>query len=641
MVPPLPPLHKEDLDEVVETVKLALSDPSLRQLSQRAVQAKIWHQCPAVAAVLQTLRTAEEAIRSEILQQTSQLVYQFHEHAIDATLDRAGLVLPPVVVDAKNGSTTTTDATTNSFAWMCLDSKERLYIILKEYDWLRDFFRRYPIHFYENSFQFVHNIPVKELCVRVKVIGLGIGGSMAVSGLAKRGIPVHGYEKRPEAGPRSVTSRYQNASWRAYDTAQSLVNEEAYTMLVENRQRIHMALPTVDGTTNIVETDRVQVILGAAIQVALDSARSYGAMLHFDCESGTSGGGGGGGADPSEHSLLYQSLENDNDDNRDGDDVFDMVALFCGAHTAHAFPGAVTEMWSWPELDSDCSVWLRVQPSEKTEPYCTRGGEIGAEHWHYTIESARWDLRDIERVQWNLTAAYETSMLRLQAGRDTSDLTEEQLTRKYKDQRVQLDAVKNRVQEMRQEGDIVSSNGNGSDCQSRFDYIFTNAPKNSHNLSKRDAVADSVVLDGGYSVKVQIATNSLVTDGPLLQDLHTQLVVLGGDASVPPNPLAAYGATLACDAAASVVVLATAIGHLKSIVQQIKNVPEPNELCQDGVVFDKDIWLEQLGELRSSYLLYFEARSRAETYFQFVQTLICNLYSLPAIYEWNELLVTR
>jgi 2-polyprenyl-6-methoxyphenol hydroxylase-like FAD-dependent oxidoreductase len=94
-----------------------------------------------------------------------------------------------------------------------------------------------------------------------------------------------------------------------------------------------------------------------------------------------------------------------------------------------------------------------------------------------------------------------------------------------------------------------------------------------------------------------------------------------GDACVPPNPLAAYGATLACEAAGSLVQLAVGIGHVNSILADMKAMKEH--------VHDEK-WLEQVAELKALLVLFYEARSRSENYFQWVQTLICNLYSLPS-----------
>ena len=198
-------LTKDQLDVVVNAIKETLRDPSIRKLNQRAVQAKVWHLQPSLAAVLTDLRTEEDRIRSAILRLSSKLVYAFHDHTIDATLARAGILQD----DRVHAGSSLDQQRQESFDLFCLDSKERLYMTLQRYGWLEDFFRLNPQHFYENSFQFVDRIPDKKLKCRVRVVGLGIGGSMAVSGLAKAGIDtVVGYEKRDETGTRGVTSRY-------------------------------------------------------------------------------------------------------------------------------------------------------------------------------------------------------------------------------------------------------------------------------------------------------------------------------------------------------------------------------------------------------------------------------------------------
>jgi hypothetical protein len=108
-----------------------------------------------------------------------------------------------------------------------------------------------------------------------------------------------------------------------------------------------------------------------------------------------------------------------------------------------------------------------------------------------------------------------------------------------------------------------------------------------------------------------------------VEKLDTNLVVLGGDACVPPNPLAAYGATLACEAAASLVLLATGTGHVNSILQSVATINDIDQLVQ---------WTKEIEELKTLLGVYYEAKARSETYFQFVQTLICNMYSLPPFY---------
>jgi hypothetical protein len=324
-----------------------------------------------------------------------------------------------------------------------LDAKERLYLLLKRYEWLQDFFRAYPLHFYENSFQFVDNIPKKKLKAKVKVIGLGIGGSMAISGLAKMGIELAiGYEKRVESGVSSVGSRYQNASWRAYDVARHLLDETAYQHLIEYRQRFNVTYD--DGTTKMVTSDRVQIILGSAIEAAQASAKRYGAKLVFGAKS----------------DLYF--------DNELIEEPVDIVALFAGAHTSEMFPGLAEEMeiYSWPYISSVCDMWLQIKPSEKTDFYCTRHGEVGAEHWHYTIESARNTVDDVIRVKNSLLSQHQWSLKKMA---NASDAEKEALKAKFDAHMSQLDSVM----------DYMNQTEGG-----RFDYIFTNAPHNDHNMKK-------------------------------------------------------------------------------------------------------------------------------------------------------------
>jgi hypothetical protein len=371
-----------------------------------------------------------------------------------------------------------------------------------------------------------------------------------------------------------------------------MVNDEAYNFLIQNRQRIHVQQP--DGSTTVHESDRVQIILGAAIGAALNSAREYGAQLHFQCNT--------------EDYLKKECSD---------DDKFDIVALFCGAHTASSFPGTLDgddKLWDWPDLQSTCKMWLRVQVSDKVDAYCTRGGEIGAEQWHYTIESSRDDLHDLERVQWNQDSQYQYNLKKLQSGSNIG-MNKDQLLLQYSTQRSRLLKVIEVVKE--QQG--VDSTALGS----RFDYIFTNAPANDYNRAKRDLVEDTIVLEGAYTVEIKMATNSTINSGEIVEKLGANLVILGGDACVPPNPLAAYGATLACEAAASLVLLATGTGHLNAILKSISTLPDDAK---------SDEWNDQINELKALIGVCYEAKARSETYFQFVQTLICNLYSLPAFY---------
>jgi hypothetical protein len=572
---------KETLDEVVDSLKKALADKAIRVLSQRAVQGKVWHRCPKVSAVMQNLREEEDVVRKKVMATLSKLVYRFHEYTLDTTLARAG-----ILKDERVHQGSSLDKK-EAFDLFCLDAKERLYLIMHTHGWLQDFFRLYPLHFYENSFQFVHNIPKKKLKVKVKVFGLGIGGSMATSGLAKAGVEsVSAYEKRKESGPSSVGSRYQNASWRAYEIAEKLLDEKAYNTLVEYRQRINIQYD--DGTTGVITSDRVQIILGSAIEAAIESAKGYGADIHFET-----------GAE-----LFTNGKENTESD---------IVALFTGAHTSEIFPGLKEEMgiMSWPEVDSECKMWIRIKESDKTEFYTARSGEIGAENWDYTIESARDGIGDIVRVRNCLTSAYNRNLKKVQKGDDIG-VSEAELTAEYEAQRKQLDTVQEAVEKGKTPG-------------GRFDYIFTNAPLNDHNLGKRtEASKDgAVVLKGGYKVEVKMAANAAFKAGKLTEMFNTNLVVCGGDACVPPNPQAAYGATLACEFADQLVQLAVGTGHLNSILEDMK----------DSSPYVTDEWMQEVNELKGLLADHYDAKGRAENYFQFVQTLICNLYSLPAFVD--------
>jgi predicted component of type VI protein secretion system len=48
--------------------------------------------------------------------------------------------------------------------------------------------------------------------------------------------------------------------------------------------------------------------------------------------------------------------------------------------------------------------------------------------------------------------------------------------------------------------------------------------------------------------------------------------------------------------------------------------------------FAGEDWVQQVEKLKDLLAVHYEARALSENYFQFVQTLICNLYSLPAFY---------
>jgi len=352
-------LSKDRLEEVVQAISKALSSPDLRQLSQRAIQARIWHQEPVVSSCMSDLRRDEEILRGRIMKRISYLIGEFHPYTFSLS-------------DGVGGDTAMADrSSSQSLDVVCLECKERLYLILKQYEWLSDFFRNYPQHFYENSFQFVERIPSKELKLQAKVIGLGVSGALAVSGLAKAGIQVTGFEKRSRTGLKRATIRYQNTSWRAYDVAEKLLDHEAYEHLLRFRQKIN--IKNRDGSEKVVTSDRTQVILGEAIETFYRSAERYGATLKFD----------------STIEDYYYEETNSHLSPKFNDDS-DIIGIFAGVHTADLFPQLKTSLniIEWPDLESNCITWLRLDESQHTEAYCTRGGEIGAEKWHFEIFSS-------------------------------------------------------------------------------------------------------------------------------------------------------------------------------------------------------------------------------------------------------------
>ena len=192
------------------------------------------------------------------------------------------------------------------------------------------------------------------------------------------------------------------------------------------------------------------------------------------------------------------------------------------------------------------------------------------------------------------------------------------LTQKYEQQLRQLDSVLTAVKDSVEQGH-----------EKRFDYIFTNAPDNEHNRAKFDADMDdgNVVIDGKYNVDIKIATESVIDHTRrseiakgLLCKFSSSIIVAGGDACVPPNPMAAYGATLATEFADMLVQLAVSYGHINAILTELQGSEHQN--------LDQE-WLNDVKDLKSMFTKYYNARAQAENYFQWVQTLICNLYSLP------------
>ena len=165
------------------------------------------------------------------------------------------------------------------------------------------------------------------------------------------------------------------------------------------------------------------------------------------------------------------------------------------------------------------------------------------------------------------------------------------------------------------------------DEDARFDYIFANAPDNAHNRSKLAAAQKNgnVVIDTNYQVDVKIASNAAIDveanerTKEVCNWFSSNVVVLGGDACVPPNPMAAYGATLSASYADMLVQLAVSHGHLNAILSGLDSLKKAPGMD----------WSDDVKELKSLYTQYYNARGRSENYFQWMQTLICNLYSLP------------
>lgn len=115
---------KSRLEGVVNALTKALSSPDLRGLSQRAIQARIWHQEPLIASFMSDLRREEELIRQTIMERLSFLIGEFHNFTLPLS-------------DGVGGDTAMADRThSQSLEVICLDSKERLYLILKQFEWI-------------------------------------------------------------------------------------------------------------------------------------------------------------------------------------------------------------------------------------------------------------------------------------------------------------------------------------------------------------------------------------------------------------------------------------------------------------------------------------------------------------------------
>jgi hypothetical protein len=86
------------------------------------------------------------------------------------------------------------------------------------------------------------------------VIGSGVAGALAISGLTKAGMSnVFGYGKCSRVGLSRSTIRYQNTSWRAYNVAERLLDSTAYQQLLTFQQKNKVT--NQDGSEKVVISD--------------------------------------------------------------------------------------------------------------------------------------------------------------------------------------------------------------------------------------------------------------------------------------------------------------------------------------------------------------------------------------------------
>jgi hypothetical protein len=270
---------------------------------------------------------------------------------------------------------------------------------------------------------------------------------------------------------------------------------------------------------------------------------------------------------------------------------------------------------TWKDLSSPCRLWLEVKPSEKKSAYTARNIENGAEKWHFTIEAARNSKKDLIRVRDNLIAQHLWSLKKQRE----YGVTDSEKDAEEEQHKLSMNKVESLLHDLEEKKDDSLE-------EQRYDYIFSNAPDNEHNGAKLEAAKakGNVIMEGKYTVDITIASKSMIdsssseTGKNLLDQFATKVIVTGGDACVNPNPMAAYGATLACEFAAMLVQLSVAHGHLNAIIKGMETVGDT-----------VDDFLPKLHELKALLNQYYDARGCSENYFQWMQTLICNLYSLP------------
>jgi len=556
------------MDGFLQDMARVLANPKLREMNQKAIHGKVYYMIPEMEKCMDELRAHEDNIQQMVFERVSKLWNRYSKHGIEVMLINKGILRSDQGAEPADSP-----RKKEHFALACLDGKDRLMCIMDKYDWRGEFFRWYPIHEYENSFGFVSRERPEPEPLNVHVIGLGVGGSFAASGLAKAGCKVTGYEKR---NYKEATSRYQTASWNLYTSADELLDEEAYNELKEYRQAMHFKHK--DGGKSIFKMNRCTTILGGTVGIGINSAKRFGADIKFETN--------------------YMECEKEKPD---------LVALYAGAHTSKVF-GIEEEMGmlTWDSVNSDCHIWVEMTESEHTTPYTAKKAEVGAEKWDYIITSARDNTGDIDRTAGNLQRLHKKKLATLPEGpeRDAA-------IAKFDKYMAHLDEIKGAVEE-------------GSTA--RYDYVFGSAPVNDYNQVKIDNLArkGDVVVDGVYVVQPTLAQQTAWTKGDLLKKFNAEHVIVGGDGVVAPNPMAARGATCACDNAQSLVQLATGLGHL-------------NVMLRDMKYHDVDAeWVKELEELKELLPLYFDAVSCSENFFQWTQTVICNLFSIPPTEKWTN-----
>jgi len=559
-------LSEKVFNALLKDMIKACAHPMMKGMKPDGIHGVCFAMVPELGETVLKLRNKEDALKKEILDTICDLWRKFSRHGIEMALIARGLVRSEEGPESANGKK-------EYFELACLECKDRLRCILENYGWLDDFFRYNPAQQHQDSFRFTSRIPPKPGKVKVDVLGMGIGGGFAASGLAKAGCDVSAFEKRSEG---SVGSRYQTASWTMYESAKTLLDEEGYDELNKYRQTINFEHP--DGATSVFEANRCTIVLGGAVDTGVRSARRCGADVHFE----------------------FKDYIGHRDELREKgeDEEPDIVAVFCGAHTAKIFD-VQEEMgyMEWPETKSDCYLWLSMKESEHNEEFTARKIVTGDEKWCYSISSARDEMVDIHRAIGNVKRQQAIEKAKLDASN-----TSEDVNGKYEKQMKRLESVQKSMEE-------------GS--TNRYDYIFTSAPKNPINDQKLMKAEEDglLVVQNDYSVIPTFSLKTTFTEGKMTEKFGSKVVVCGGDSTVAPNPLAARGATVASENAMALVKMAVAMGHIKVMMEDLQ-------------YHNADAaWMAEMDKLKALLPLYFDALSLSENFVQWTQTIVCNLCS--------------